>query len=651
MNKVERMKELINILEPAARAYYAEGREIMSNYEYDKMYDELLELEKATGIVLGGSPTQKVGYEPISGFEKEVHASPMLSLDKTKEVEELKEKTGDKVCWLSWKLDGMTIVLTYENGELIKAVTRGDGLRGDIITQNAKYFKNVPLKIKEKNRKVIRGEAVISYKTFERINKELEGKRDSYENPRNLCAGTIRNLQPKIVADRCVQFIPFTYVEGSNSNSHFERMSELADMGFVPVQGYLVKQNEIEETVEKFREAVKTYEFPSDGLVLTFDDIAYGESLGTTSKFPRSGLAFKWADEAAETTLREIEWSVSKTGLINPVAIFDPVELEGTTVRRASLHNISIIRQLQLGIGDKIEVIKANMIIPQVINNLTKSNTAAIPSVCPVCGADTHINVDQNSGCQTLYCTGDDCYSRRYTEIGHYCSRDALDIVGISEKTVGTLIANGFISTIADLYRLEEKKEKIINLNGFGKKSYDKMMESIQKSMETEMYRVLYGINIPDFGVSNCKRVCKQYPNLQTLEDLQALTEEELLAIEGIGDVMSKSFVEFFKNEKNAALVSEILSFLTIRKPQVSEENSAVTGKTFVITGSLNRCSRNELKELIEQKGGKVSGSVSAKTTCLINNDIESKSGKNKTAKELGVRIICEEDFYEEYLK
>lgn len=646
-NVLERMKELITVLEPAARAYYTSGVETMSNFEYDKLYDELDSLEKQSGVILAGSPTQKVGYEVASSLPKEKHSTPMLSLAKTKSVADLVEKADGRLCFLSWKMDGLTVVLTYENGELVKAVTRGNGKIGEVITQNAKYMKGVPLKITEKNRKVIRGEATIPYSVFKKINNELPADVDPYKNPRNLCSGTIRNLDPQIVASRNVTFSAFDYVEGSDTNSHSEGLKHLQQMGFGVVEGKLVKPDEIEDAVKWFEEKIKTFDQPSDGLVLVYDDIAYGESLGTTSKFPRKGLAFKWMDEEAETTITEIDWSVSRTSLINPVAVFNSVELEGTTVSRASIHNLSIMESLKIGIGDKVKVIKANMIIPQITQNLTKSGNIEIPKTCPICGAPTKIKVDPETGTKTLHCTGDNCVSILSSKIDHFCSRDAMNIVGISEKTIDAFLREGLLTTPVDIYSLEKYEETIVQMEGFGKKSFDKMIEAINASKHVEAYKFLYAIGIPNFGLSNCENVCKTF-DFESAYDFAAVTKEELTAIDGIGDVMAESFVNFFSNKENMSLVVDLMKHISF---VVSEKvtTNLLEGKTFVITGTLEKSSRKELQSLIETNGGKVAGSVSSKTEALINNDATSNSSKNKTAKSLGIKIITEEEFYSQY--
>lgn len=646
--KIARMEEIIKILEPAGRAYYKTGVELISNFEWDRLYDELLMLEEKTEIILGGSPTQKVGYDAVETLPVEKHSTPMLSLNKTKQVEDLEAKAGDEQCFLSWKMDGLTIVLTYEDGRLTKAVTRGNGEEGNVITQNAKYMKGVPLQIPEKNRKVIRGEATISYSTFKRVNAELPIGTEPFKNPRNLCAGTIRAYDPQIIASREVHFTAFDYVEGSHTNSHSEGLERLKEMGFGVVEGRIVTKDTIADAVKWFAEEIKKNDFPSDGLVLVYDDIAYGKSLGTTAKYPLSGLAYKWKDEEAETTIREIEWSVSRTSLINPVAIFDTVELEGSDVSRASVHNVSILKNMKLGIGDKVKVIKANMIIPQITANLTKSGPVEIPSVCPICGAPTRINIDNESSCETLYCTGDNCLATATARIDHFCSRSAMNIVGISEKTVEAFFEQGLLHSPVDIYSLEKARETITQMEGFGTKKYENLIDAINNSKHVELYRFLYAIGIPNFGVANTKAICKEL-KLQTIEDAMNLTKEMLITVDGVGEIMADSFVNFFSDESNKNYVNQLVEYITFKELE-EDTSSNLSGMTFVITGTLNRMSRKELQALIEKNGGKVSGSVSSNTKALINNDATSKSSKNVTARNLGVKIMTEEEFFESYI-
>lgn len=648
-SKLNRIKELTQILQEAAKAYYAQDVEIMSNLEYDRLYDELVELEKETGIILAGSPTQNVGYEAAEELPKETHEKPMLSLAKTKDREELKAWLGEKEGLLSWKLDGLTIVLTYENGELTKAVTRGNGEVGEVITANAKTFKNIPLYIPHKGKMVLRGEAVISYSDFEKINASIEDETLKYKNPRNLCSGSVRQLNSAITAERSVNFFAFALVqcEETEFTSREEQVRFMQRMGFSVVPCVRVEQDTILAEVESFAQKVAGYDIPSDGLVLILDDIAYGESLGRTSKFPRDAIAFKWADELRETTLLEIEWSASRTGLINPVAIFEPVELEGTTVSRASVHNISIVRALKLGLGDRITVYKANMIIPQIAENLTGSDTLEIPTVCPVCGGKTQI--EQINEGQFLYCTNKDCDAKKIKLFSLFVGRDGLNIEGMSEATLEKFIAKGFLHEFSDLYHLDQYREEIISMEGFGTKSYDKLMQAIEASRKTTLPKVLYGLGIAGVGLATAKVICRHFDYEHS--SMVAASVEELTEIEGVGAVIAQAFADYFAEEVQKERFYRLLGELEIVNEKRDVSSQTLTGKVVVITGSLELFeNRNALKDAIEAKGGKVTGSVTAKTTYLINNDINSTSSKNKKAKELGIPIVTEKEFAEEFL-
>lgn len=644
-NKVIRIKELIEILNQANKAYYQEAAEIMSNYEYDALYDELLALESETGVVIGNSPTANVGYEVVSELPKERHDRAMLSLNKTKSVEELTEWLGEQEALLSWKLDGLTIVLTYNQGELQKAVTRGNGEIGEVITNNAKVFKNVPLKIQYKGELILRGEAVIRYSDFEKINSQIEDVEAKYKNPRNLCSGSVRQLNNKITAARNVNFFAFSLVRADEvdfNNSRRNQFEWLKNQGFEVVEYKMVTKQTLPETVEFFSQKIKSNDFPSDGLVITFDNISYGQSLGTTAKFPRDSIAFKWADEVKETKLLEIEWSPSRTGLINPVAIFEPVELEGTSVSRASVHNISILKNLELGIGDTIEVYKANMIIPQIADNLTRSGVCPIPSKCPVCSEETKIR--KINDVEALYCENPECQAKKIKAFTLFVSRDALNIDGLSEATLEKFIAKGFIKEFADIFHLEQYKDEIIEMEGFGQKSFDNLMVSIQNARNTNLPRLIYSLGILNIGLSNAKMICKEFN--YDIERLITASREELSGISGIGEVIADSIVSYFEEEENLINLRHLLKELNIEKIEINESSQVLKDKTFVITGSLEHFeNRNALKELIEEKGGKVTGSVTSKTNYLINNDTTSSSSKNKKAKELGVEIISEEDF------
>lgn len=648
--KAERMKYLVETLNEAAKAYYAQDREIMSNLEYDRLYEELEALEAETGIVLSGSPTVNVGYEAVEELPKERHESPMLSLGKTKSREELRDWLQGHEALLSWKLDGLTVVLTYRGGKLEKAVTRGNGEIGEVITNNARTFKNLPLSIAFQGELVLRGEAVISYSDFERINEQIEDVEVRYKNPRNLCSGSVRQLNNEITAQRNVRLYAFTLVSAQGvdfENSKEKQFLFLKDQGFDVVDYAKVDQNTILSVIEDFEHRIETYDIPSDGLVLTYEDIAYGQSLGRTAKFPRDSIAFKWADELKETVLQEIEWSASRTGLINPVAIFEPVELEGTTVSRASVHNISILRALRLGIGDHITVYKANMIIPQIAENLTGSDTVEIPKVCPVCGGATQIR--QVNEVQSLYCTNEDCAAKKIKSFTLFASRDALNIDGLSEATLEKFIDKGFIHEYADLYHLDRYREEITQMEGFGEKSYQKLIQSVDASRHTTLPRVIYGLGIANIGVANAKMLCRHFDH--DFEKMKQADVEELSAIEGVGEIIAAAYVDYMHQEDNLQKIDHLWKELTIEIPRIDAAAQTLSGKAFVITGSLvHYGSRNELKEIIEQKGGKVTGSVTSKTQCLINNDIASTSSKNKKAKELNIPIVTEEQFRKEYL-
>lgn len=645
--KLERMKELSALLKQAGKAYYQEDREIMSNFEYDRLYDELQALEQETGIVLAGSPTVTVGYEAVDELPKERHESPMLSLDKTKDVEVLRSFIGSQPALLSWKLDGLTVVLTYQGGQLVKAVTRGNGEIGEVITNNARVFQNVPLSISHQGELILRGEAVISYSDFEKINETIEDADAKYKNPRNLCSGSVRQLNNQITAERNVKFFAFALVRAQGvdfENSRENQMRWLAAQGFDVVEYKVVTADTLDEAVQYFAEKIQTFDIPSDGLVALYDDIAYGESLGRTAKFPRNSFAFKWKDELRETHLLEVEWSASRTGLINPVAIFEPVELEGTTVSRASVHNLSIMKNLQLGIGDRITVYKANMIIPQIGENLTRSGTVEIPVHCPVCGGDTRIN--DSNGVETLYCTNPDCQAKKIKAFTLFVSRDAMNIDGLSEATLEKFIARGFIHNFADIFHLDRWREEIVGMEGFGEKSYNNLIASVDKARKTTLPRLLYGLGISNIGVANAKMICKAYD--YDLDRIRKTPEEEMALIDGIGPVIARTFAEYFAKAGNQQALDLLLKELEVEIPQISSGGLKLEGKVFVITGSVEHfANRNEAKAVIEQLGGKVTGSVSAKTNYLINNDAASNSAKNKKARELGIPVITEEEFLE----
>lgn len=645
MDKINRMKELNELLSKAADSYYNTGVEIMSDHEYDELYDELEKLEKETGVILNGSRTQQVGFEVASSLAKVKHTSKMLSLDKTKSIDELTEWLGEHEGFLSWKLDGLTLVLTFDNGTLTQAVTRGNGETGEDITMNARHIIGIPAKIPFEGHLVVRGESLMKYNDFERVNSLIEDG-SKYKNPRNLCVGTVRNLDSKVTAERNINFFAFNLVsaDGYENNSFAERIHWLNSLGFQTVYGVKVDSSVLADKVAEFEKNIVNNEFPSDGLVLMLDDVAYGRSLGETSHAPRNGMAFKWRDETADTILREIEWSASRTGLLNPVAIFDPVELEGTTVSRASVHNVSIVKQLKLGIGDILSIYKANMIIPQVLENKTASASAAIPEVCPICGEKTEIKTSDDD-VETLFCTNKDCPAKHIGRFEHFVQRDAMNIVGLSTATIETFVSEGFVKKYSDFYHLDRFRDKIVTMEGFGERSYQKIQEAVEVSRHTEMSRILYAVGIPNIGRAASRLICAEYPDVNAIEKL---TADELTAIDGIGDVLANDYVKFFANEDNLAEYHELLGELDIAEPEAVSEDSPIAGKTFVITGSVNIWkNRNELKAYIESMGGKVSGSVSSKTSYLINNDSQSNSTKNKTAKSLNVPIITEEEFRE----
>lgn len=641
------MKEKIKLLNYANKAYYQENREIMSNLEYDKLYDELVELEKETGVTLSSSPTINVGYELLSNLPKEGHEKPMLSLDKTKDVSVLNNWLGNNDGLLSWKLDGLTIVMTYLDGELVKAVTRGNGEVGEVITNNAKVFTNIPVNIGYKGSLVLRGEAVISYYDFEKINSEIKDVAAKYKNPRNLCSGSVRQLNNKITAERNVRFYAFSIVKADGidfRNSRAAQLEWLKSQGFSVVDYKKVNSSNLEEAVNWFADHVTENNLPSDGLVLLYDNISYGESLGTTAKFPRDSIAFKWRDEIKETKLLEIEWSASRTGLINPIAIFEPVELEGTTVSRASVHNLSIMENLELGIGDTISVYKANMIIPQISDNLSRSGNIEIPHLCPVCGGDAIIKNENDI--KTLYCTNDDCLAKQIKSFTHFVGRDAINIEGLSEATIEKLIAKGLVKELADIFHIENFKSEITAMEGFGQKSFNNLVNSVNKSRKTTAARLLYSLGIPNIGLSNAKIICKKFND--NWSKIESATFEELIEIPGIGDIMANAYVNFFKDERKQIIVNDLLQEVELEQQQENNYKQIFEDMTFVITGSVELFkNRDELKEVIEQRGGKVTGSVTSKTNYLINNDNMSNSSKNKKAKELGIRIITENEFVE----
>ena len=646
MNQRERMKELIGRLQEAAKAYYQENREIMSNLEYDRLYDELQKLEAETGVVLAGSPSLTVGYEAVDELPKESHERPMLSLDKTKDKEALKNFIGSQKTLLSWKLDGLTIVLTYRGGELDKAVTRGNGVIGEVVTNNARVFVNLPLKIPYQGELILRGEALITYLDFEEINRTIPEAEARYKNPRNLCSGSVRQLDNRITAARKVRFYAFGLVKADGvdfKNSREKQMEWLKGQGFETVPYHMVTAKDVDREIAWFEQQIVHNDFPSDGLVALYDDIAYGDSLGSTSKFPRNSYAFKWADEIRQTRLLEIEWSPSRTGLINPIAVFEPVELEGTTVSRASVHNISILKELELGAGDEISVYKANMIIPQIAENITRSGFKDLPECCPACGEKTRIQKDREV--EVLCCPNPDCPAKAIKSFTLFVSRDALNIDGLSEATLEKWIGRGFLHDFADIFELGRYRKEIVSMEGFGEKSFENLMESIEKARHTTLPRLIYGLGIPNVGAANAKLLCRRFG--YDLQRIEMAKEEELCEIEGVGEVIAKAVTSYFSRPKNREILEHIKKHLLLEKPQ-EEAAQSLSGKTFVITGNVRHFeNRSQLKAEIEKYGGKVTGSVSKKTDYLINNDKTSSSAKNQKAQELGVAVISEEDFLE----
>lgn len=645
MDSISRIKELIELLNKAGKSYYSQGEEIMSNFEYDSLYDELVRLEQETGCILSNSPTVNVGFEVLSELPKERHEKPMLSLDKTKEVDTLESWLGNQKGLLSWKLDGLTVVITYENGVMQKAVTRGNGEVGEVITNNAKVFKNLPVTIQYKGQLIIRGEAIITYSDFDKINELIPEAGAKYKNPRNLCSGSVRQLNNKITAERNVNLFVFTLVKADGvdfKNSRKEQLDWLKQQGFSTVEYKMVDKDNLRETVQWFENAIESNDFPSDGLVILYDDIAYGDSLGRTAKFPRNSLAFKWTDETRETKLLEIEWSPSRTGLINPVAIFEPVELEGTQVSRASVHNISIMESLELGCGDTIVVYKANMIIPQIAENLTRSGVRDIPKICPVCHLETQIK--QQNDVKSLYCINPQCQAKHIKSFEHFVARDAMNMDGLSEATMEKFIQKGMIHKFTDLYHLEQYRDLIVSLEGFGQKSYDNLINSVEISRKTTLSKLIYSLGIENIGLANAKMICRQLGN--NIDKITNISREELQQIGGIGDVIADTFVSYFENEENKQLVYDLLKEVDIAIEETSQVNAILDGKTFVITGSVEHFeNRNGLKDFIESLGGKTTGTVTGKTDYLINNDSTSASSKNKTAAKLGVPVITEDEF------
>ena len=652
---MKEMKELINKLNQYSYEYYTLGKPTISDTTYDGLYDKLIKLEEETGVVLSNSPTQNVGNVTLSKLEKTTHEYPMLSLDKTKSIDTLNNFRKNKDTILMLKMDGLTIDLVYdEKGNLIEGSTRGDAFIGENITHTVKTFSNIPLKINNNFNKTIHiiGEAIIDYDTFDNINSKLSDN-DKYKNPRNLVSGTVRQLNSKVCKDRNVKFVGYI-VEGLNIPSKLYQLKLIKELGFETVEYQIILSNNekeyLESKIDYLRELASNKKLPIDGMVLMYNNIKYGKSLGNTAHHPLHSIAFKFENDVEFTKLINVEFNVSRTGRVNPIALFNPVELYGTTVTRATLNNLSILKSLQLGLGDEIGVTKANEIIPMITDNLTKSNTLVIPEVCPVCGEPLIIKNDTNS--EFLYCQNPNCKAKLVQSIFNYCNRDAMNIVGLSEKSIEKFIEKGFIKSILDIYSLDKYKKEIIHMEGFGLKSYNKLIDSIEKSKQCKLENFIYALGIPNVGLQTAKNIVKFVEGdvrtkLNTL--LMFCENIKWLKMNDCGESLKNSLIQYFNNEENNKLVFELSNLLSFIEDNPKKNNNvSLEGKTFVITGKVHIYkNRNEIKDIIESLGGKVSGSVSSKTDYLINNDINSNSGKNKTAKELNIPIISEEQFVE----
>lgn len=650
-DKIDRIHELVNILNKARYAYEQEDEEIMSNYEYDKLYDELKALEEETGTILNNSPTVNVGYEVVSDLPKKTHQTPMLSLEKTKERDELIAFLNGREGVLSWKLDGLTVVLTYDNGVLTEAVTRGNGEVGEVVTANAKTFENLPRKIAYTGHLVLRGEATISYADFEAINNSLPVGEEPYKNPRNLCSGSVRQLDSSITAERHVNWTCFNIesYDGNLVNEVDKQLEAMKMLGFDVVEYEVVNPSNLLEAIDKFEAKIINKEMgrPSDGLVLTYRDKAYGKSLGRTAKAPRHSKAFKWQDETAVTTVTGVEWSVGKSGVITPVIEFVPTDIEGSTVSRASSHNVSIFLDMEFGIGDEIEVYKANMIIPQVSENLTRSGTCEIPGICPCCGCPTEIHEDPKSGVYTLWCMNADCEAKGNRLFKHFVSRDAMNIDGISGSTLETLSEAGIITDLPSIFHLDQHQSEIINMSGFGQKSYINMVTAINNARNVKLANLIYSLAIPNIGLATAKLICKHFN--YDLADTVAATYDDLINIEGIGDVIADSFVGYFNDEANLDQFIRLVKELNIIHEEISSDTS-MSGVTICVTGDVYIFpNRRAIKDLVESKGGKLTGSVSRSTNYLITNDTTSGSRKNKAAQEYGIPILTEQEFIDKF--
>lgn len=650
MDKVKRIKELVEQLNEYRDAYYNEARSDVSDAEYDRLFDELSELENETGVVYTNSPTQSVGYEVKSELEKVKHSHPMLSLDKTKSVDDLVKFARDKDCILSLKMDGLTCLLTYENGELVQAETRGDGEIGELITHNARVFDNIPLSIDYKGHFEIEGEAIITYEDFDKINKSLPDDK-KYKNPRNLASGSVRQLDSKIAAQRHIKFIAWKVPTEIASNSFINRLQYAVELGFDTVPFLSIRGNYNAEfiniVIEQLQRRANERSFPIDGLVATYNDITYGELLGMTGHHPKHSIAFKFYDEEVETVLKNIEWSMGKIGSLTPVAIFDPVEIDGTMVERASLHNVSILTKLDLQIGDTIIVYKANQIIPQVKENLSAKDRESayirIPSQCPVCESPTQIVKENDS--EVLMCTNPHCKGKLLGRVSHFVSKKGMDISGLSEETIKKFIELGWIAEITGIYNLDQYYDRLSTMSGFGKKSVDKLRKSIETSKTVRLDKFIASLSIPGIGTSQSKELVKAFGAWDKFRDA-SIGYYNFTQLDGFGDVLNNNIHSWFEDMSNIA--DYLASLMTFESEDNSKTNNSLNGKSFVVTGKVYKFkNRDEVKEAIEKFGGKVTGSVTKSTFALINNDIESNSSKNKKAKELGVQIINEEQLIE----
>lgn len=647
MDKVRRIKELIEILNNASFNYY-NSNPIMSDYEWDKLYDELKLLEQETNIIYSNSPTQNVGCKVLDKIEKVTHNHPMLSLDKCHSEKDLIDFAKDKDCILSVKCDGLTTSLHYINGKLIGAESRGNGIEGGNILENVMTIKNIPLNVPYKEELIIDGETIIDWNTFNKINEGLPTGQDKFKHPRNLASASLNVLDTKIAASRNMRFIAWRVIKGLNCKSVFFSLKEAEKLGFeiVPMWTYTNKSSDkenISTMLSDLQDKADNLGIPYDGAVMTYDDIEYGKSLGRTEKFFKHSIAYKYEDELYETNLNDIEWNTSKTGLINPVAVFEPVDLDGAITTKATLHNISYIEKLQLGIGDTIQVYRANMVIPKVHDNLTRSNTWKLPDKCPCCGGNVEIH--NENGSKTLHCMNNDCKAKLLGKLSHFVSKNAINIDGLSEQTLQKFIDLGWLNTFKDIYYLSDHKEEMYKLDGFGKKSVDKLLESIEKSRNTTLDRFIYGLCIPLIGRTASKTITKEFNN-QPEEFYNIWCHGyDFTKLNDFGDTMNNSMQDFIKNNYRwiAVLIGEFIFRESDNNDNIKQ---VLEGKTFVITGSLRFYkNREELAAVIERNGGKISGSVSAKTSYLINNDVTSTSGKNKKANELGIPIISEGEF------